>query len=128
MVGYLEQVLGYGLSRIRAATDFNQFRVMHELPGQPLDFPGKGGGKQQSLSLTGEKSDNLADGRDKSHVEHSVGFVQNQELEGSKALFPSTNQIEESPRSGHHKVNALLEGTNLGTLAHASKNRGNPEG
>jgi hypothetical protein len=80
VVGYLEQVLGYGLSRIRAATDFNQFRVMHELPCQPLDFSGKSGGKEQRLTLAREKSDNLSDGWYEAHVEHSVGFVQNQEF------------------------------------------------
>jgi len=80
VVGYLEQVLGYRFRRIRAATDLNQLRVMHELPSQPLDFSGKGGGKEQRLTLAGEKSDNLSDGRDKSHIEHSVGFVQNQEF------------------------------------------------
>jgi hypothetical protein len=53
---------------------------MHKLPGQSFDFSGKGGGKEQRLTLAGEKSDNLSDGRDKSHIEHSVGFVQNQEF------------------------------------------------
>jgi len=94
VVGDFEKVLGHRFRRIRAATDFNQFRVMHELAGQPLDFPGKGGGKEQRLPLAGEKSDDLANGRHESHVEHSIGFVQNQELKGSKALFPSTNQIK----------------------------------
>jgi hypothetical protein len=46
VVGYLEQVLRYRFRRIRAATDLNQFRVMHELPSQPLDFSGKGSGKK----------------------------------------------------------------------------------
>jgi hypothetical protein len=53
---------------------------MHELPGQPLDFPGKGGGKEQRLTLAGEKSDNLADGWNETHIEHSVGFIQNEKL------------------------------------------------
>ena len=128
VVGDFEKVLGYRFRRIRAATDFNQFRVMHELAGQPLDFPGKGGGKKQSLPLAGKKSDNLADGRDKSHIEHSVGFVQNQKFEGPKALFPSANQIEKSSRSCNNQIDALLESSNLGTFADASKDRGNPEG
>ena len=101
---------------------------MHELPGQPLDFPGKSGGKEQRLPLAGEKSDDLADGRHESHVQHSIGFVQNQKLESPKTLFPPTNQIEKPSRRGHHKVNALLEGTNLWALAYASKDRCNPEG
>jgi hypothetical protein len=127
VVGDFEKVLGHRFRRIRSAPDFNQFRVMHELPGQPLDFPGKGGGKQQSLSLTGEKSDNLADGRDESHIEHSVGFVQNQELEGPKALFSSANQIEKPSWGGHNQIDALLEGSNLGTFADSSKDRRNSE-
>jgi hypothetical protein len=53
---------------------------MHELPGQPLDFPGKGGGKEQGLTLAGEKSDNLADGWNEAHIEHSIGFIQNEKL------------------------------------------------
>jgi hypothetical protein len=83
VVGYLEQVLGHRFCRIRATPDFNQFRVMHEFPGQPLDFPGKSGGKEQGLTLPREKPDDLTDVRDESHVEHSIGFVENQELEGS---------------------------------------------
>jgi hypothetical protein len=126
VVGDFEKVLGHGLSRIRAATDFDQFRVMHELPGQSLDFSGKGGGKKQRLALTREKSDNLADGRDETHIEHSVGFVQNQELEGPKALLAAANQIEKSSRGGHNQIDALLEGSNLGTFTYASKDCGNP--
>jgi hypothetical protein len=122
-----EKVLGDRFCRIRATPDFDQFRVMHELPGQPLDFAGKGGGKEQRLPLAGQKPDDLADGRDKSHIEHSVGFVKNQEFEGPKALFPSANQIEKPSRGGHSQIDALLEGSNLGTFADASKDRGNAE-
>jgi hypothetical protein len=53
---------------------------MHELPSQSLDFSGKGCGKEQRLTLAGEKSDNLADGWNETHIEHSVGFVQNEKL------------------------------------------------
>jgi hypothetical protein len=77
VVGYLEQVLGYRFRRIRAATDLNQLRVMHELPGQTLDFSGKRGGKEQRLPLAREKSDNLSDGWHEAHVEHSVGLIEN---------------------------------------------------
>jgi hypothetical protein len=80
VVGYLEQVLGYRFRRIRAATDFNQFWVMHELPGQSLDFSGKGGGKEQRLTLAGEKPDYLSDGWYEAHVEHAVGLIKNQEF------------------------------------------------
>jgi hypothetical protein len=80
VVGYFEQVLGYRFRRIRATPDFNQFRVVHELPGQTLDFSGKRGGKEQRLPLAREKSDNLADGRHEAHVEHAVGLIQNQEF------------------------------------------------
>ena len=101
---------------------------MHELPGQPLDFPRKSGRKEQRLSLTGEQSDDLADGRHESHIEHSIGFVQNQKLESPKALFPSTNQIEKPSRSGHNKINALLKSPDLRAFTDATKDRGNPEG
>jgi hypothetical protein len=80
VVGDFEKVLGHGFRRIRAATDLNQFRVMHKLPGQTLDFSGKGGGKEQRLSLAGKKSDNLSDGWYEAHVEHAVGLIQNQEF------------------------------------------------
>jgi hypothetical protein len=77
VVGDFEKVLGHRFRRIRATPDFNQFRVMHELPSQPLDFSGKGSGKKQRLSLAGEKSDNLSDGWYEAHVEHAVGLIQN---------------------------------------------------
>ena len=80
VVGYFEQVLGYRFRRIRATPDFNQFRVVHELPGQTLDFSGKRGGKEQRLTLAGEKSDNLSDGWHEAHIEHAVGLIQNQEF------------------------------------------------
>jgi hypothetical protein len=126
VVGYFEQVLGYRFRRIRAATDLNQFRVMHELPGQSLDFSGKGGGKEQRLTLAGEKSDNLSDGWYKAHIEHAVGLIQNQELEGSKALLPSANQIEKPSWGSDNQINALLQGPNLRPFTDSSKNRGNP--
>jgi hypothetical protein len=128
VVGDFEKILGHRFRWIRSAPDFDQFRVMHELPGQPFDFPGKGGGKEQRLALAGEKPDDLADGRHESHIEHSVGFVQNQKLESSKALFPSTNQIKKPSRSGHNKINALLKSSDLRAFTDATKDRGNPEG
>jgi hypothetical protein len=80
VVGDFEKVLSHRFRRIRAAADFNQFRVMHELPGQSLDFSGKGGGKEQCLTLAGEKPDNLSDGWYETHIEHAVGLIQNQEF------------------------------------------------
>src|ERR1700742_3175259 len=38
----------------------------------------KSSGKAQSLPLLGQLADNPADGRDESHIQHSVYFIQNQ--------------------------------------------------
>jgi hypothetical protein len=43
--------------------------------------------------LAREKSDNLADGGDETHVEHSIGFIQNEKLKISEAWLATPNQI-----------------------------------
>jgi hypothetical protein len=80
MMRNLVKILGDGFRWIRATPDFNQLRVVHELAGQSFDFTRKRSGKEQCLTLTGEKSDNLADGWNKAHIEHSIGFIQNEKL------------------------------------------------
>ena len=53
--------------------------VVEYLLGEFFDFRGHGGTEHQGLTLLGQASDNLHYVVIKSHIEHSVGFVEYEE-------------------------------------------------
>ena len=68
--------LGGGADRDRApdssTCDFDQVR----------DRGFDGGGEEQRLALGGHRRQDQLDGRQEAHVEHAVGFVEHQDLDG----------------------------------------------
>src|SRR5690606_5727973 len=67
----------------RADVDFQ--RIVHQAFGQGADFGRERSGKQQVLPLFRQQCQNFFNVVNKAHVEHTVGFVQHQELEIGRA-------------------------------------------
>ena len=87
----------------------------------------QGSGEELRMPLFGQMRDNLLDVRQKPHVQHPVGLIQNEllnQVEENVFLF---HQVEETSRRGDHDVGAILQRPYLRILAHAAKNHGVPD-
>ena len=70
--------VGDGLGRRTAHANFDQFRIPQDPFGQSLDFRRQGGRKEKRLSIRGNFFDDLADLRQKPHVEHAIDLIENE--------------------------------------------------
>ena len=64
----------------------------------------------------------LADVVNESHVEHAVGFVENEALNSAEVELPLAHQIEKTTRGGNDNVDTSVHGGDLGPLADAAVN------
>ena len=97
-------------------------RVAQHFLGQPGDFAGHGGGKQQRLPLGGQLGGDAAHIWDKPHIQHSIGLVQHKHirlLQRNKAL---AHQVQQPARRGDQHVRPRLQLAGLGVLRDAAKN------
>jgi len=62
--------------------DFDDGGFVQQRIGESTNFGWHRGGEEESLPLGGELGDDVADGLDEAHVEHAVGFVENQSFDG----------------------------------------------
>ena len=67
-----------------------------------------------------------ADRGKKAHVGHAVRLVEDHGRHLVEAHFASFDQVLEAPRTGHHDVDALVEGTHLVAVSGAAKNGHDP--
>ncbi len=103
--GFGQKLRGGG-DRGRRARDFDANRVVQELFGDAPDFCRHGGGEEQRLP--GERHE-LADALDvgnEAHVEHAVGFVNDQKLDAAEEEPPALEMIEQPARSCDQHVDA----------------------
>ena len=59
---------------------------------------------------------------DKTHVEHAIGLVQDQDLNGRQVNGFLLHQIEQATRRCHHDINAAAQAVDLWVHADAAKN------
>ena len=82
---------------------------MQELIGQPLDLRRHGGGEEQRLASEGQQLDDLFDVGDEAHVEHAVGLVDDQHLDGVEQQLAALDVIEQAPRRGDDDIRAPVD-------------------
>src|SRR5690606_33682992 len=107
-----------------ARTDVNFQRIMHQPCGQGADFRRKRGGKQQVLPLFRQQRQNFFNVVNKAHVEHTVGFVQHQELDRIKADGVLLVQIKQTTGASHQHIHTTTQGNHLRVNADATKYHG----
>ena len=121
--------LEVGFHRIEGVTDCgrrgrdaypNRDRVVQDLLGQTPDLTGHGGRKEKRLPLPGKMPEDPPDVRKKSHVEHMVGLVQDQDFEAAEIHGSAADQVEEPAGAGHHDVGTLPEFYLLAANSHAA--------
>ena len=116
-----------GLRGGAAQADLNGDRLPQNPRGQPFDLRRHGGGEKEGLALGGAETDNLFDVRKKTHVQHSVHFVEDQVGKVGQVDFALVHEIEEPTRGGHHDVDPALDLFALATVANAAVDQADPQ-
>ena len=116
-----------GLGGIRAATDLDNFRRVLKFVRERFDLFRERGGEHQRLPLFRKLADNLPDGRKKTHVQHAVGFVEDEKLEAGEIAVAPAEQIEQASRTRNHNVSCGTQRANLRLFADATEYGGDGE-
>src|SRR4029078_3957512 len=109
-----------GRGRLRRNAEFHW--ITQPLSGQSPDLLWHRGGKQQRLTRPRYAGNNSFEIVDESHVEHLVGFVENERLHAAKIDEPLIHQVEQPTRRSHQNVTAALKCIYLWLLADTAEN------
>jgi hypothetical protein len=83
--------------------------------GEFADFRLHGCGKHERLSGFGNLLQDSADGGEETHIEHAVGFVEDEHFDAVERAVALLHQIKESAWGGHEDINAGLQSAGLGS-------------
>ena len=98
-----------GLGRRAARADFNRLGIVHCPFDERLDLRRDGRRKERRVARSRAFFDDAADVRQKTHVEHAIGFVEHEMLdvvEMASALF---QMVEQPAGRGDNDVRARLQ-------------------
>ncbi|MNS67590.1 hypothetical protein D3C72_1008450 [compost metagenome] len=119
-VDHLRDALHRGVAR----RDLDALRVLEQRAGEVADLVAEGGREQQALLFLGHQGQDLLHVVDEAHVQHAVGFVQDQHLDLAQVEHALLLQVEQAAGGGHEDVDALLELADLRVHAHAAEDHG----
>ena len=108
------QNLGQVVGDAIAGRNRDDLRVLLELLRQAANVVRESRREHQRLSLGGHEGDDLADVRHETHVEHSVGFVEDQDLDLAQIHGALADVIEQATRRRDEDLDALPEELDLG--------------
>ncbi len=128
MLRHLVNKLCHGLGGIGAAANLNQLWCVLKFMRERFNFLRQRGGEKQRLPFLGQRADDLADGRQKTHVQHAVGFVEHEILQRGKIGVAALHQIHQAAGAGDDQMRAGAERVDLRMFADATKNASDAEG
>ena len=65
---------------------------------------------------------------DEAHIQHPIGLVQDEDLDGGQVQESLTGQVQQAAGGGGEDVNSPLNLLHLGSLPHAAEDDGLGEG
>jgi len=99
-------------------------RLIQDGRSQRRYILGHGGGEEKSLSFLRQKSHDTAHVTDKPHVEHTIRFIQYDNLHPVQVQISLVLKIQETAGSGCKDVHAAGERLDLRILAYAAEDAG----
>src|SRR5262249_35570902 len=105
----LDQKLGGGRNRRRRARNLDLDRIVQELFGDAPDLRRHRGGEEQGLARERHQLADTLDVGDEAHVEHAVGFVDDQELDACEQQPTALEVIEQAAGRRDQHVDAAQE-------------------
>ena len=100
--------------------DCDAGRITQHRIGEAGDFLRHGGREEQRLPHFGKHGDDLLDVVNKAHVEHAIGFVQNEDFDLVEAQRALIDKIEQAARCCHKDLCATRETAHLPVDRHAA--------
>ena len=104
--------------------DFDADRVVQEAVDQALDLLWHRGREEQHLPARRHHVEDALQIRDETHVQHAVGFVDDEELHARHQQLATLEMIEQAARRGDQHIGALVEDFLLGTEGDATDQQG----
>src|SRR5438445_709823 len=92
----------YAFGRLQHRTQGDPYWVAHVIVHQPGDGLLKRGGKTESLPLRWERRNNASDRGQKSHVQHTIGFIEHEYFDLIQVGEPAGHQILQASGSSNH--------------------------
>ena len=102
------------------ALDGDFDRGTQVLLGDAPDGRGQGGGKQRDLALRRSLLQDAFHGVDEAHVQHLVGFIENQQGQSRELQRASIHVIDHATRGSHHHMHTAPQGVQLRLIALAA--------
>jgi hypothetical protein len=90
-------------------SDLDACRVLQELVGQLLDFGRHGGREEQRLTGERDEFDDALDVGNEAHVEHPVGFIDDQQFDAGHQQLAAFGVIEQAAGRGDQHIGAALK-------------------
>ncbi len=106
--------------RLVAARHLDRRGIVLELLGELADLVRERGREEQRLALLRKQRDDPLDVGDEAHVEHAVGFVEDQDLDLAEVHRLLPDEVEEPPRCGDEDLDAALQFLDLRVDVHAA--------
>ena len=107
--------------------DVNRFGIMSHLFCHVADNAIQRGGKKHGLARFRCGGDDGFDIFDESHVEHAVGFIQNQYVKLVETDFAGLHVIDQTSRCSHQNIGIFGQKLHLFGIGHASENGDSPD-
>jgi hypothetical protein len=118
-LGNLVNKLLDGIGGVGSAADLNGLGLVLKFVGELLDFTRKGGREKKGLPVfLREVLDDAADVGKKAHVEHPVGFVEDEKFKAGKIGASLIHQIHQTTWGGNDKIDPAAQSLLLRTFPH----------
>ncbi len=99
---------------------FHLLRRAHEFRRQLLDAHRVGGREQQGLAACRGLADDVFDGVVEAHVEHTVGFIEDQRVQAVQYQRTFAQVLLDATRGADDDVGAVFQGSDLRAEGHAA--------
>jgi hypothetical protein len=101
--------VGHGVRRLRPPADLHDDGLAEILARERLDFRRHRGAEEQCLPIARDLGDDPVELRSEAHVEHPVGFIQDEHFEIVEHDILALEVVEQSARRRDHDVHTRAE-------------------
>jgi hypothetical protein len=109
VVRRLFQPLHDGRRGGRLRLDLDAYGLVQEAVGQALDLRRHGCREEQGLPREGEEFADALDIGNEAHIQHAVGFVDDEDLDAVQQELAAPKMVEQPAGRGDHHVGAAVE-------------------
>jgi hypothetical protein len=113
-------VLGNSFDGVSGSSNLNHNRRFLDTGGQIAYFGRYSGGEKHCLAMCGHGGDDSPHVPDEAHIEHTVGLIEDEDLDVSQVDGATLHMVEEAARRGDDDIDALMKGVKLALDIHAA--------